>query len=90
MDVLESLNGMLIKGLGCGLRCKDHHQLQNVPLETSVIGTETRELCWPADAPLQHFNHRTVGLDFAADKNNSTSTSLQPDYRTEQLLCVRI
>lgn len=51
MDVLESLNGMLIKGLGCGLGCKDHLKLQNVPLETSVIGAETRQLCCPADAP---------------------------------------
>lgn len=60
MDVLVSLNGMLIKGLGCGLRCKDHLQLQNVPLEMSVIGGQTRQLCWPADAPLQHFNCRLV------------------------------
>lgn len=51
MDVLEALNGMLIKGLGCGLRCKDHHQHQNVPLEMSVISAQTRQLCWPADAP---------------------------------------
>lgn len=45
MDVLESLNGMLIKGLGCGLRCKDHLQLQNVPLEMSVISAQTRQPC---------------------------------------------
>lgn len=51
MDILEALNGMLIKGLGCGLRCKDHHQHQNVPLEMSVISAQTRQLCWPADAP---------------------------------------
>lgn len=51
MDVLESLNGMLIKGLGCGLRCKDHLQLQNVPLEMSVISAQTRQPCSPADAP---------------------------------------
>lgn len=51
MDVLESLNGMLIKGLGCGLRCKDHLQHQNVPLETSVISAQTRQHCWPTDAP---------------------------------------
>lgn len=30
MDVLQSLNGMLIKGLGCGLGCGDHLRLQNV------------------------------------------------------------
>jgi len=50
MDVLVSLNGMMIKGLGCGLRCKDHLELQNVPLEMSVISAQTRQLCWPADA----------------------------------------
>lgn len=44
MDVLEPLNGMLIKDLGCGLRCKDHLQLQNVPLEMSVISAQTRLL----------------------------------------------
>lgn len=51
MDVLGSLNGMLIKGLGCGLGCKDHLKLQNVPLEASVISSETRQHCCPADAP---------------------------------------
>lgn len=40
MDVLQSLSGMLIKGLRCGLRCKDHLQLQNVPLEMSVISAQ--------------------------------------------------
>ena len=65
MDVLVSLNGMLIKGLGCGLRCKVHLQLQNVPLEMSVISAQTRQLCWPSDAPLQPFIHRLVGLGFA-------------------------
>lgn len=87
MDVLESLNGMLIKGLGCGLGCKDHHQLQNVPLEMSVISAQTRQLCWPADAPCS--TSTTGWLDWtlqpASDKNNSTSTSLQPDYRTATL-----
>lgn len=50
MDVLESLNGMLIKGLGCGLRCKDQLRLQNVPLEMSVISAQTRHFCLPPDA----------------------------------------
>lgn len=39
MDVLESLNGMLIKDLGRGRRCKDHLNLHNVPLERSVVST---------------------------------------------------
>lgn len=51
MDVLGSLNGMLIKGLGCGLRCKDHLKPHNVPLEMSVVSAKTRQLCWPAEAP---------------------------------------
>lgn len=72
MDVLESLNGMLIKGLGRCLRCEAHHQLQNVPLEMSVIGAETRQPCWPADAPC---HTSTIGwlvgsLQCASDKNN--------------------
>lgn len=88
MDVLESLNGMLIKGLGCGLRCKDHHQPHNVPLEMSAVSAQTRQLCRPADAPC---STSTTGWlvqtsQCASDKNNSTSASLQPDYRAEQLL----
>lgn len=93
MDVLESLNGMLIKGLGCGLRCKDHHQHHNVPLEMSVISGETRQLRWPPDAPpaaLQPQGWLVWTLQCASDKNDSASTSLQPEYRREQLLCVRI
>lgn len=48
MDVLERLNGMLIKGLVCCLGHKAHHQIHNVPLETSVTSTETRQPCSPA------------------------------------------
>lgn len=51
MEVLESLNGMLIKGYVCCLKCKAHHQLQNVPLEMSVMSAETRQPCWSADSP---------------------------------------
>lgn len=51
MDVLESLNGMLIKGLGCGLGCKDQLQFHNVPLEMSAISAQAQRLSWPADAP---------------------------------------
>lgn len=76
MDVLECLNGMLIKGLGCGLRCKDHRPLQNVPLEMSIIGAQTRQLCWPADAPLQHSDHRLVGLGLVRQKH-STATRMK-------------
>lgn len=83
MDVLESLNGMLIKDLGCGLRCKDHRQLQNVPLELSVISAQTRELYWPADAPLQHFNHRLVDLDFATCRRQKQFNFDKPAARLQ-------
>lgn len=66
MDVLESLNGMLIKGLGCGLRCRDHLQLQNVPLEMSVIKCTDKAALLASRCPLQHFSYRLVGLDGAA------------------------
>lgn len=52
MDVFKSLNGMLIKGLGCCVRCRAHHQPQNLPLEMSVVSAERRQNWWPADAPL--------------------------------------
>lgn len=48
MDVLERLNGMLIKGLVCCLRHKAHRQIHNVPLQTSVISAEARQPCRPA------------------------------------------
>lgn len=69
MDVLESLNGMLIKGCGCGLRCKDH--LQNVPLEMSVVSAQTRQHCWPADAP-----RSTSSI---SPHKTKASTGMQPD-----------
>lgn len=48
MDVLERLNGMLIKGLVCCLGHKAHHQIHNVPLETSVTNAETKQPYSPA------------------------------------------
>lgn len=83
MDVLESLNGMLIKGLGCGLGCKDHLELQNVPLEMSVISAQTRQLCWPADAPCSTSPTGWLVWTLQPDKNSSTSTNLQQDSVNE-------
>lgn len=61
MDVLERLNGMLIKGLVCCLRHKAHRQIHNVPLETSVISAEARQPCRPPP-PAQSLNCNMVGL----------------------------
>lgn len=82
MDVLVSLNGMLIKGLECGLRCKDHLQLQNVPLEISVISAETWPSCLAADASCS-----TELCNLPQTKAHFRS--MQPEYRGKELLCVR-
>lgn len=80
MDILESPNGMLIKGLGCGLRCKEHLQLQSFPLGMSVISAQTRQLCWPPDAPCSTSATAWLvwTLQLSLGKNNPNSTSLQP------------
>lgn len=91
MDVLEALNGMLIKGLGCGLRCKDHHQHQNVPLEMSVISAQTRQLCWPADAPCStsttwwlvwtlHLRQKTIQLPQACSQTTEQNNYFVSEF----------
>lgn len=77
MDVLERLNGMLIKGLVCCLRHRAHRQIRNFPLAMSVISADARQPCCP---PHHHhrpqtttttstittwrFDHNMVSLDF--------------------------